>query len=95
MLEINEDTSDYDTINPQNNSGSRHDLNISRALGMAINDPNIDGIMFINIVRVAMGHRTLLSQGGKRIAHVIMDEKDDVELNEDEEIEEILELNKL
>lgn len=90
MLDINQDTSDNDDINSDNNCGSHHDLNISGALRMAINNEDIDGIMFINVIRVVIGHRILLSQGGKKIQHVVIDEED-IELSEDEEVQGILE----
>ena len=92
MLDIDQDTSDDTSICAQHNSHSHHDLNISRALSIVLNDLSIDGMTLINVIRVAMGHRVLLSKGGndKRFKYVVADE-DGKDLNEDEEIEEILE----
>ncbi len=87
MLDINQDTSDE--FSQDTNSYSRHDLNISRALGMALENETIDGMMFVNIIRVAMGHRILLSQGRTKIQQVFSD-NDEQNLTEDEEIDEIL-----
>jgi len=90
MLDIHQDTDDSDSIEHNLHSPSRYDLNISRALALVLHDDNVDGINFINVIRVVIGHRVLLSHGGKgKIKQVISDEEEK-ELTEDEEIDEFL-----
>lgn len=88
MLDIHEDTTDSGHITANNSEISRHDLNVPKALAIAINDHNIDGIDFINIIRMALGHRIFIHRGKNKIQQVVMD--DEESLSEDDEINDIL-----